>query len=148
MSKASGTRSWMSAATPASTVSLDVPPDAVAEPCREDESGRQPQAQVAAVVAGLRLPVRRATRDARSSRRRGPAGRSGAIADDVAWAPDVDDWWVEEERDLAAFRPIAGTQVILALTPMSVLKAALGSRCASAAIEACARCAAENASST
>jgi len=48
--------------------------------------------------------------------RRGP-GRPG---------PDAEEWWLEEQRDLAAFRPIAGTQVILALTPMSVLKLLLG----------------------
>jgi hypothetical protein len=78
---------------------------------------------VAGVVAGLRLPVPRASR---ASRREARADRSDAVVADVAWAPDVDDWWVEEQRDLAAFRPIAGTQVILALTPMSVLKGLLG----------------------
>jgi hypothetical protein len=78
---------------------------------------------VAGVVAGLRLPVRRATRAARRGSR---AERRDAGRHDVAWAPDVDDWRVEEQRDLAAFRPIAGTQVILALTPMSVLKGLLG----------------------
>jgi hypothetical protein len=83
---------------------------------------------VAGVVAGLRLPVRRATRAARAARaaRGARADRRRAARDEVAWAPDVDDWWVEEQRDLAAFRPIAGTQVILALTPMSVLKGLLG----------------------
>jgi hypothetical protein len=78
---------------------------------------------VAGVVAGLRLPVRRTTRAARAVAR---ADERDAARDQVAWAPDVDDWWVEEQRDLAAFRPIAGTQVILALTPMSVLKGLLG----------------------
>jgi hypothetical protein len=78
---------------------------------------------VAGVVAGLRLPVRRATR---ATRRGSRAERRDAGRHDVAWAPDVDDWRVEEQRDLAAFRPIAGTQVILALTPMSVLKGLLG----------------------
>jgi predicted MFS family arabinose efflux permease len=53
------------------------------------------------------------------------ARRSGATAA-VEHAPDTEDWWLEEQRDLAAFRPIAGTQVILALTPMSVLKGLLG----------------------
>ena len=59
-------------------------------------------------------------------RRGSRAERRNGAGDEVAWAPDVDDWWVEEQRDLAAFRPIAGTQVILALTPMSVLKGLLG----------------------
>jgi len=77
----------------------------------------------AGVVAGLRLPVRRVGRAARGG---AVADKRNAARDEVAWAPDVDDWWVEEQRDLAAFRPIAGTQVILALTPMSVLKGLLG----------------------
>jgi hypothetical protein len=81
---------------------------------------------VAGVVAGLRLPVRRVTRTERAARRGARTDRRQGVGDDVAWAPDVDDWWVEEQRDLAAFRPIAGTQVILALTPMSVLKGLLG----------------------
>ncbi len=84
---------------------------------------------VAGAVAGLRLPVRRAARAARAGSR-GTAGRRGRAAPEpsaeVQWAPDVDDRWVDEQRDLAAFRPIAGTQVILALTPMSVLKGLLG----------------------
>ena len=78
---------------------------------------------VAGVAAGLRLPVRRATRAARRSAR---ADRRLAAAGEEAWAPDADDWRLQEQRDLAAFRPIAGTQVILALTPMSVLKGLLG----------------------
>ncbi len=81
---------------------------------------------VAAVVAGMRLPVRKLSRAARNAGR----GRSSASRREMApateLAPDVDDWWSEEQRDLAAFRPIAGTQVILALTPMSVLKGLLG----------------------
>ena len=76
-----------------------------------------------AVVAGSRLPVQRATRAARRGRV-STSRRSGA--EPVEHAPDTDDWWLEEQRDLAAFRPIAGTQVILALTPMSVLKGLLG----------------------
>jgi MFS family permease len=78
----------------------------------------------AAVVAGSRLPVRRAPRPARRGRR--AAARTAAAAAAVEHAPDLDGWWLEEQRDLAAFRPIAGTQVILALTPMSVLKGLLG----------------------
>ena len=77
----------------------------------------------AAVVAGGRLPVRRTTRAER--RGRGAAARR-ADAESVEYAPDVDEWKLEEQRDLAAFRPIAGTQVILALTSMSVLKGLLG----------------------
>lgn len=75
-----------------------------------------------AVVAGTRLPVPRAPRAARRGRA-ATARKSDAV---VEHAPDVDEWWLEEQRDLAAFRPIAGTQVILALTPMSVLKGLLG----------------------
>jgi hypothetical protein len=81
---------------------------------------------VAGVAAGLRLPVRRVARAARASRRGMQTDRRDVTTGEAAWAPDVDDWWVEEQRDLAAFRPIAGTQVILALTPMSVLKGLLG----------------------
>jgi hypothetical protein len=84
---------------------------------------------VAGVVAGLRLPVRRAARAARAADGSPPGGRPRAAPEptaEVQWSPDVDDWWVDEQRDLAAFRPIAGTQVILALTPMSVLKGLLG----------------------
>ncbi len=84
---------------------------------------------VAGVVAGLRLPVRRAAKVARSAGRGSsgrPTGTEVEATAEVEWAPDVDDWRVDEQRDLAAFRPIAGTQVILALTPMSVLKGLLG----------------------
>jgi hypothetical protein len=84
---------------------------------------------VAGVVAGLRLPVRRAARVARAAGRTEPDSTARPAVEPTAqveWAPDVDDWWVDEQRDLAAFRPIAGTQVILALTPMSVLKGLLG----------------------
>jgi hypothetical protein len=78
---------------------------------------------VAAVVAGMRLPVRqmaRAARQGRGARSRADPGIT------VEQAPVADDWRTDEQRDLAAFRPIAGTQVILALTPMSVLKGLLG----------------------
>jgi hypothetical protein len=84
---------------------------------------------VAGVVAGLRLPVRAAARAARAAGRPDAGSRPRAAPEptaEVAWSPDVADWWVDEQRDLAAFRPIAGTQVILALTPMSVLKGLLG----------------------
>ncbi|HEY4928393.1 MAG TPA: MFS transporter [Acidimicrobiales bacterium] len=81
---------------------------------------------VAAVVAGTRLPVRHLARAAREARRgrTSPANRDPTA--EVEVAPDSDARWLEEQRDLAAFRPIAGTQVILALTPMSVLKGLLG----------------------
>jgi hypothetical protein len=78
----------------------------------------------AAVVAGTRLPVRRAARQARRRGRGTPKGAAVPVA--VEWAPDAGGRWSEEEHDLAAFRPIAGTQVILGLTPMSVLKGLLG----------------------
>ncbi|MGA2837768.1 MAG: hypothetical protein ABSF84_14330 [Acidimicrobiales bacterium] len=79
---------------------------------------------VAAVVAATRLPVRRV---ARETRRRGWSAPGKAVVPaTTAMAPDVDERWLEEQRDLAAYRPIAGTQVILGLTPMSVLKGLLG----------------------
>ena len=81
---------------------------------------------VAAVVAGLRLPVRRPARAAREGRRGRVSPSRGDPTAGVELAPDADGWWTEEQRDLAAFRPIAGTQVILALTPMSILKGLLG----------------------
>jgi hypothetical protein len=79
---------------------------------------------VAAVVAGSRLPVRRSARATGPGRRGG--ARDGPDGVVVEHAPDADRWESDEQRDLAAFRPIAGTQVILALTPMSVLKGLLG----------------------
>jgi predicted MFS family arabinose efflux permease len=39
---------------------------------------------------------------------------------------DVDPVWLADQRDLAVFRPIADLPVMLALTPMSVLKGVLG----------------------
>ena len=87
----------------------------------------------AAAVAGARLPVPRHL--ARSSRRRGrrstyddtmdgsplPAPGAG-----MEMAPDFDPEWAADEEDLAAFRPFADTEVLLALMPMSVLKALVG----------------------
>jgi hypothetical protein len=75
-----------------------------------------------AVVAGTRLPVRRPAREAR----RGRAPVVGPATTPLEGAPGPDDWRIEEQRDLAAFRPIAGTQVIMALAPISVLKGLLG----------------------
>jgi hypothetical protein len=90
---------------------------------------------VAAAVAGARLPVPRRLARRLASRRGG--GRSAyddeldgtltpAGAGDVQMAPDFDPEWAGDEEDLAAFRPIADTEVILALMPMSVLKALVG----------------------
>jgi hypothetical protein len=85
---------------------------------------------VAAVVAGLRLPVpnRAARRDLRRSEGRARAGPGSALAvvPPIALAPDLDEAWRGDDEDLAAFRPIAGSEVTLALMPMSVLKALTG----------------------
>jgi hypothetical protein len=85
---------------------------------------------IAAVVAGLRLPVpsRAARRDLRQSEDRGRVGPGSTldVAPPIELAPDVDEAWRGDEEDLAAFRPIAGSEVTLALMPMSVLKALTG----------------------
>jgi hypothetical protein len=86
----------------------------------------------AAVAAGARLPVPR-----RMIRGRAHLRRSGSLAFDrpssarpvvpeVVQAPDFDETWAGDDEDLAAFRPIADTEVVLALMPMSVLKALMG----------------------
>ena len=79
----------------------------------------------AAAAAGARLPVttRKGRRGRRAAGGRMAASRSGTP---VELAPDVDRRWVGDEEDLAALRPIADTEVILALMPMSVLKALVG----------------------
>ena len=87
-----------------------------------------------AAVAGARLPVPR-----RLARRLSRSGGSRSAYDDdldgslipaddgdIQMAPDFDPEWAGDEEDLAAFRPIADTEVILALMPMSVLKALVG----------------------
>jgi hypothetical protein len=87
-----------------------------------------------AAVAGARLPVpRRLARRVAARRGGGRAtyeddlDASYAPADgDIQMAPDFDPEWAGDEEDLAAFRPIADTEVILALMPMSVLKALVG----------------------
>ncbi len=93
-----------------------------------------------AVVAGVRLPVRRAARLARQRGERPVAGRTSmpdtVLAPDVVGSrsaegtagdgEDVDPVWLADQRDLAVFRPIADLPVMLALTPMSVLKGVLG----------------------
>jgi hypothetical protein len=48
------------------------------------------------------------------------------VPTEVQFAPDFDESWAGDEEDLAAFRPMADTEVILALMPMSVQKALLG----------------------
>jgi hypothetical protein len=85
----------------------------------------------AAAAAGARLPVpyrlgRPAARRHRGARVAGHGIRAPATTPTVSWAPDTDPTWAEDETDLAAFRPIADTEVILALMPMSVLKALVG----------------------
>jgi len=99
---------------------------------------------VAAVVAGARLPVssRRSGREGVATpvepgTRTGPSGLPGLPGPSGPSGPtapggsptgaarrDVDDW--EDEQDLALLRPIATHEVLLALVPMSVLKALLG----------------------
>jgi hypothetical protein len=75
----------------------------------------------AAAAAGVRLPV-----PGRRSRRVADRHVGSPAGDDIAMAPDVDPEWAGDEEDLAAFRPIADTEVVLALMPMSVLKALVG----------------------
>jgi len=88
-----------------------------------------------AAVAGARLPVARRLARRRASRSVGgrppygddlDAPLAPAEPDDIQMAPDFDPEWAGDEEDLAAFRPIADTEVILALMPMSVLKALVG----------------------
>ncbi len=87
----------------------------------------------AAVVAGTRLPVASRPGGGRAGHRR--SGRAAverrppsvvSAVSEVVHAPDADATWAGDEEDLAAFRPIAGTEVVLALMPMSVLKALMG----------------------
>jgi hypothetical protein len=88
-----------------------------------------------AAVAGARLPVPRRLAQKLAARRvrgRAPyddgldAALTPASVTDIQMAPDFDPEWAGDEEDLAAFRPIADTEVILALMPMSVLKALVG----------------------
>jgi hypothetical protein len=94
----------------------------------------------AATAAGARLPVpgRLGPRGGRSGREAvagdtGP-GTVSAVAPvatpsdvpTVEYAPDVDESWAGDDEDLAALRPIADTEVLLALMPMSLLKAVVG----------------------
>jgi hypothetical protein len=78
-----------------------------------------------AAFAGSRLPVRR-LREQRRRDGRSKAGAARMPPQPVPYAPDLEDVWAGDADDLAAFRPFAGRQVLLALMPMSVLKALLG----------------------
>jgi Major Facilitator Superfamily len=88
----------------------------------------------AAAVAGARLPVPSRLARAMTNRRSESGARYDNDLDrtvvsadgDIQMAPDFDPEWVGDEQDLAAFRPFADTEVILALMPMSVLKALVG----------------------
>jgi len=84
-----------------------------------------------AVVAGARLPVRR--RETRRKRRRSRASPTAVldprvpVSESILDSPDgTVDEWTRDELDLAAFQPVAGPPVLLALMPMSVLKALVG----------------------
>ncbi len=91
---------------------------------------------VAAAVSATRLPVRARRGDGRTAFRAVPdvttlsgadparpapagAARPGTVP---ALAGPADDW-AEEQADLDVFRPVAGGEVMVALMPMSVLKA-------------------------
>jgi hypothetical protein len=81
----------------------------------------------AAVAAGLRLPVRggrrrRSTPTSASSSAPSPASQAIVSAP----APVMDDRFAGDAEDLAALGPLADTEVMLALVPMSVLKALAG----------------------
>jgi hypothetical protein len=75
----------------------------------------------AAAAAGVRLPV-----PGKRSRRVADRHVGSPVGEETRMAPDLDPEWAGDEEDLAAFRPIADTEVVLALMPMSVLKALVG----------------------
>jgi len=84
---------------------------------------------LAAVVAGARLPVRQRRRARGSGRRRVRERAIPMVPVSQSLtepAPDLPGSPTDDEMDLAAFRPIATSEVLLALMPMSVLKAELG----------------------
>jgi hypothetical protein len=84
---------------------------------------------LAAVVAGARLPVRQRRRARGSGRRRARVRAVPMVSVSRSLsepAPELPSEPTEDELDLAAFRPIATSEVLLALMPMSVLKAELG----------------------
>jgi hypothetical protein len=79
----------------------------------------------AAAYAGARLPVRR-LRERQRLEGRSKAATAEVPSQAVRYAPDREELWAGDAEDLAAFRPFAGRDVLLALMPMSVLKALLG----------------------
>jgi hypothetical protein len=86
---------------------------------------------IAAMVAGIRLPVPTRVAKRLAGKRRDknavePPVVSLAASPEVVRSPDFDQAWIDDEADLAAFRPMADTEVVLALMPMSVLKALVG----------------------
>ena len=89
---------------------------------------------VAAAVSATRLPVRARRMMARARPVPGTPGprpvpggpvAGGAAGPGLQAAAPVapDDDWAEEQADLDVFRPVAGGEVMVALMPMSVLKA-------------------------
>jgi hypothetical protein len=82
----------------------------------------------AATAAAVRLPVpgHRARAERASGATSSRIGERRTIVPAVQQAPDFDEDWIGDDEDLAAFRPIADTEVVLALMPMSVLKALVG----------------------
>jgi len=86
---------------------------------------------LAAAVAAARLPVRRLERRRERGRSRVPPGamvdsRVPVSESILATPAGTSDEWSNDELDLAAFQPVAGPPVLLALMPMSVLKALVG----------------------
>jgi len=85
---------------------------------------------VAAMVAAVRLPVPTRVGKRLAARRQGRGDDPPVVlltsTPEVVRSPDFDQAWIDDEADLAAFRPMADTEVVLALMPMSVLKALVG----------------------
>jgi Major Facilitator Superfamily len=92
---------------------------------------------VAGAVAGLRLPVRRSRSIRGAPAGAEPASAAGSTGADLVVAssthptspmlgrqPFIED--LDDDEDLAPFRPIANGEVLLALVPMSALKALVG----------------------
>jgi len=75
-------------------------------------------------VAAARLPVTRAAR--RSGHREGRSGGRPAPAATVLAPDGSSDGWSQDALDVAALSPIAPSEVLLAMLPMSVLKALVG----------------------
>jgi len=92
---------------------------------------------VAGAVAGLRLPVRRSRSIRGAPAGPEPTSAAGSTGADLVAAsspdpmspmlgrqPFIED--LDDDEDLAPFRPIANGEVLLALVPMSALKALVG----------------------